>query len=99
MEVTVTKHAGKRLKSRLGLPKKAAQRHAEMVFQAGARHRDVRGRLKRYMDKMFLQHKTATEMRAYGQHLYLFCGSNLVTVLQLPSNMRGGIPDAAVSRQ
>ena len=90
--VIVTNHAAKRFKQRVGLPKTACQRHAEKAFIDGLRHTDVRGSAKRYLDKLFLEHRTANNMRVYGQFVYLFKGKVLVTVLNLPRSVRGGCP-------
>jgi hypothetical protein len=88
--VTVTNHSRKRFKQRLGLSKKACQRHAEIAFLQGATHADVRGRAKRYLDRLFLQHHTANQLRVHGQFVYLFNNNVLITVLGLPKSMRGG---------
>ena len=84
MSVYVTIHAKKRLKQRVGLPKSACQRHAQKAFDNGRCHQDVRGSLKRYLDHLFLSHKTANEIRIYGQFIYLFANTNLMTVLHVP---------------
>lgn len=92
MTISVTNHAAKRFKQRMGLPKKACQRHAETAYEHGATHGEVRGSLKRYMDKLYLQHRTATDIRAYGEQLYLFAGRRLITLFPIPKRMRGGVP-------
>lgn len=89
-EVKVTNHAAKRFKQRLGLPKKACQSHAQRAYEDGYKHVDSKGRAKRYMDKLFLQHRNANQMRVYGEYIYLFSGSVLVTVMNLPKSVRGG---------
>lgn len=91
MEVQVTAHARKRMKSRLGLPKSAIQRLADTAFESGHQHKDARGKAKRYLDRLFLLQKSATNLRVYGDFVYVFCDQTLVTVFQLPHNCRGGI--------
>ena len=87
---TVTNHAAKRFKQRVGLPKAACQRHAEKAFSEGFSHAEARGSAKRYLDKLFLEHRKANNLRVYGQFVYLFAGTVLVTVINLPRKIRGG---------
>lgn len=88
--IQVTNHAQKRFKQRLGLPKKACQRHAEIAFQNGFKHADARGNAKKYLDRLFLEHRTATNMRIYGDVVYIFNHETLITVFGLPKNVRSG---------
>ena len=90
MQVVVTTHAAKRFKQRVGLSKKACQAQAERAMESGYSHADAKGRAKRSLDKLFLEHRTANNIRVYGEHVYLFAGSTLVTVLNLPKSVRGG---------
>lgn len=90
--MVVTNHAAKRLKQRLGLPKKAVLRIADKAYQEGWTHADARGRLKRYLDGLYLAEEKATDMRIHGNFIYLFHGNILITVLNLPKNLRGGVP-------
>ena len=91
-EVIVTNHAAKRLKQRSGLPKKAVNRFAEIAFLKGKKHADVKGRLKRYLDKLFLSHMNGNNIRVYGMFVFIFQDTRLITVLSLPKSMRGGVP-------
>ena len=88
--VSVTNHAAKRFKKRCGFPKKACQSHAQTAYDKGYRHVDAKGRAKRYMDKVFLEHRKANQMRVYGEFIYLFAGTVLITVMNLPKSVRGG---------
>ena len=88
--VKVTNHAKKRFKQRLGLPKSACQTHAQIAFDKGFKHTDAKGRARRYLDKTYFEYRTATQMRVYGEYLYLFCGHTLITVFILPKRLRGG---------
>lgn len=92
MEILVSRHADSRLKERLGLPKSARKRMAQRAFEQGWKHSEARGKLKRYMDHCWLSHKNCENVRIYGEHLWLFSGPMLVTVFEIPKNMRGGVP-------
>lgn len=92
-EVIVTSHAAKRFKQRVGLPKKACLGHAQRAYNNGFKHSEAKGRAKRYMDKIFLTHMKANQMRVYGEFIYMFQGITLITVLPLPKSVRGGFKD------
>lgn len=85
-EATVTKHALRRMKERCGLPKKACGRLATTALNLGIPHGSLRGRLRKHVDYLVLSHAGRTsEIRVYGEFVYLFAGTTLITVLPLPN--------------
>lgn len=83
--VRISDHGGQRGTERLSLSSKAFARTAAIAFKEGLRHDETTGPLKRYFDKVFLSGSHASQIRAYGQHLYLFSADEtLITVLLLP---------------
>lgn len=88
MTITVTKHAIKRFKQRVGLPKSACQKQAELAYRNGISHGDVTGNARKFLDKLFLIHRSANQLRVYGEHVYLFAGTTLITVMHLPNNLK-----------
>ena len=88
MEIEVTNHAKKRFKQRVGLPKSACQRHAEKAFYEGLTHTDVKGRMKRFFNKLYLEYRSANNLRLYGEFIYLFKGTRLITVIHFPKGMK-----------
>ena len=85
MNMLVTDHAKKRLKERAGLNSRGLARSAEIAFNKGICHSDCTGRLKRYVDYLFLSHKKGNNIRLYGDKVYIFHGISLLTVLNLPN--------------
>jgi hypothetical protein len=85
--VIVTHHAADRMKSRIGIPKKAIQRTAEAAFENGVTHKAAKGRLKKWYSKLFREHKTANNVRTFGKHVYIFSNRTLITVIHLPHNL------------
>lgn len=83
--VNVTKHAGKRIRQRLGINKKATARNAEKAFAQGITHAEVKGKLRKYLDGIFLVNFNPTNMRVYNREVYLFRDTTLITVLPLPN--------------
>lgn len=86
----ITTHAKKRLKQRLGLPKKALEKHVDSVLQEGKKHCDAKGRARKWMDKMYLSYEAANNMRVHGQFLYVFNSQTLITVVPVPRWLLGG---------
>lgn len=89
--IVITEHADERLKERLGLPKSARQAATQRAFERGRLHKDATGRLKRYLDKCWLQHRNANNVRLHAEHIWFFAGTTLITVYEIPKNLRGGI--------
>lgn len=81
---TITKHAEKRIKQRLGLGKKAVLRLAERALTQGKTHAEFTGGMKRFLDKVYLSHKTANNLRVLNYYVFIFCNDTLITVLSLP---------------
>ena len=94
-EVHVTRHGNKRLKERLGLDKKARQRHASRAYEQGYSIDEARSGLRKWMINTYFKQEKAGEMRVYGDHCFLFDRSrdqegavSLITVLLLPKCFR-----------
>ncbi len=83
--VAISTHAKKRMKKRLGLPKKALLKMAQKVFDEGIRHKDLKGKAKKYCDYLFLSYETANNIRIYGEYVYLFGHNNcMITTFEIP---------------
>lgn len=91
MEIILTKHAEERLKDRIGLNKKSLKRNAQKAFDYGYKHSDVKGQLRKYVDKIYLENRDRNtyfdNIRIYGDKVYLFKENVLVTVMQIPANL------------
>jgi len=81
----ITKHADKRMRERIGIPRKALKKKAEIALERGVAHKECTGRLKKYVDWVFLSHVKGSDIRLFGEHVYIFTNSRLVTVLPLPN--------------
>lgn len=88
MEITVSKHAETRLRERCGINRKSAQRIAEKAFNDGTQHSQTKGNLKKWVTSLYFNNKAANNIRLYGDKAYIFGGETLITVLQIPSNLR-----------
>ena len=87
----LSEHAKKRMRERSGLNVKSLDRTAEIAFQDGLRHGDCTGRLKKYVDCLFLSHHTGNNIRVYGDNVYIFNGTTLITLLKLPNKFKNAV--------
>jgi len=85
MAVKVTHHGMQRIKDRVGLSKKIADKLAEKVLCNGIKHCDTKGSIKKFLDALYFSHEKANNIHIYNQKIYLFRNEILITVLDLPS--------------
>lgn len=85
--IHITNHAKKRLRQRNGINKKSINRIAEKAYYHGLKHSETTGNLNKWITKLYFMYKKANSIRIYGDKAYLFANSNLITVLQVPSNL------------
>lgn len=84
----MTKHAIERGKERMGLNRKALKRMAKKALVEGKPHSSTRGRLRKYITKLFFQEGKANNTKIYGEFIYLFHNDLLITVYNLPNNFK-----------
>ena len=85
--IIVTKHAQQRIRERCGLNKSAVQRFAEIAYEQGLKHGELKGNLKKWVDKEYFYNKTADNIRLYGDKCYIFRKNKLITIIQVPHNL------------
>lgn len=85
MNVIVKNHAKDRIHERMGLPKSISEKIAQKALEQGLKHSDTVGNLRRYLDYIYFSHENANGMRIYNNKLFIFHGSVLITVMDLPS--------------
>ena len=84
---TITRHARERVKERIGVPSKSADKLANAAWEKGLKHTELKGHLKKYVDSKVIDSKATP--RVYAQFLYLFSrDGKLRTVLTLPGNLQ-----------
>ena len=87
-KIEVSRHAYERLHERCGLSRKAATRMAEKAFYIGMKHSDTKGQINRWITSLYFNNKSANNFRLYGIFAYIFCNKILVTVLEIPNNLK-----------
>jgi len=88
MESYVTTHAGKRIRERVGVNKKSIQTVSDRALNKGLEHKELTGKLKRYIDKLYFRSKTANNIKVYAEKIYLFRDKTLITVVSLPTGLK-----------
>jgi hypothetical protein len=84
----VTAHGEDRIIERVGGKKKNAQKIAEKAYQYGLTHSESKGRLHKYLDKLYLKNPANNrDLRVYNHKVYIFIEERLITVLPLPHNL------------
>lgn len=86
--VKITEHAYQRAKERLGFGRAAVDKMASKAFYDGVVHKQAKGRLKKYFDRLYFEYRTANNIRVYGENVFLFSGQTLITVYQLPNDLK-----------
>lgn len=87
-KIEVSRHAYERLHERCGFSRKAATRMAEKAFYIGMKHSDTKGQINRWITSLYFNNKNANNIRLYGNFAYIFCNKILVTVLEIPNNLK-----------
>ena len=84
----VTIHGENRIVERVGGKKKNAEKIAEKAFRLGMAHSETKGRLNKYLTKLYFQNTSNNgNMRVYNRKVYIFKNEALITVLPLPHNL------------
>lgn len=83
-EVVLTRHAIKRVSQRVGIPKKAVYKNAQKALKYGVSQKEAKGKLRNYLDGVYLMYETANNLRAYNRYVYVFVNERLITVLYIP---------------
>ena len=84
----LTKHSKKRAKQRLGLNDKSLERMAPIVLENGFGHSDLPGKMRKYVDGLYLSHGNGNNIKIYGNHIYIFMNEVLITILHLPNRYK-----------
>lgn len=88
MDVKITEHAYERGKERLSLKHDSLDRLAETAYHTGLKHSETKGKLRKYIDKLWFTNQTANNIKIYGENIFIFSKNLLITVYQLPNDLR-----------
>lgn len=88
MPIKITEHAYERAKERLRFKSEVLDKMAAVAYEEGLKHSESKGLLKKYITSLFFQYGKANNIRIYGEVIYLFASSTLITVYQVPSHLK-----------
>lgn len=86
-QVRASEHGVRRIRQRMGLPKKAAEREIERALENGTPRTEVSGRLRRVLDALFHKHGHYGDYRVWRGFVFVFKGRTFVTVLTLTNGL------------
>ena len=92
--VYVSDHGGRRIRSRCGIKKRAVRKLANEAFTRG-----LTGSLNRYITALYFYNQSANNIRIYKDKVYLFAGTRLITVLNLPQRYRKSVVSCLQRRE
>ena len=94
--MVATHHSRERIKERLGLSKRLADKLATQAYERGHRRTEYSGSIRRYLDKEY-EYKGGAhlDIRVYNQHVFIFDGTILVTCWRLPNKYQSAKPQTA----
>lgn len=82
-----TKHAYERAKDRFGWKSNVLDKMMLKAFNEGIEHKDTKGRLNRYISKLWFEHKKANNVRIYGENIFFFHDEVLITLYRLENSL------------
>lgn len=88
MKVEITDHAYERAAERLNWNRAMLNRMSLIAFEEGIPHSATAGRLNRYITKLYMQERSANATRIFGEHVYIFSGTKLITLFGLPHEFK-----------
>ena len=86
-EIMLTKHGRERIRERIGVGKSEEKinRAAQKAFERGTKYSEVKGTLRRYLDRMYELHGDGDNVRIHAGNLWIFEGTKLITVKNIPA--------------
>ena len=86
-EYIASEHAYKMAKERLSWNKKTLDKMIIRAFEDGIKHSDTNGQLNKYITKLWFKHKSANNIRIYGEDVYFFNNKKLITLYRLSNQL------------
>lgn len=86
-ELIATKHAKDRARERFHWNENSLNKMMAMAFEKGITHSKAKGKLKKFIDKLWLDYKQCNNIRIYGENIYFFAANKLITLYRLDNNL------------
>jgi hypothetical protein len=75
----------------MGLSLPAVERMADIALVSGIRHSETTGPLRKYLDRLYLEHGNGNNSRIYAETVFIFNKETLITVLKLPNEFKRAV--------
>ena len=85
----VSRHGERRVRQRVGLPKRAVERNAQRALTEGIGYKEAVGALRRYIGWLYERYDgNGNNIRINGDKVWVFHDGILITVLNVPGEHR-----------
>lgn len=84
----VSEHGTKRVRARLGIPKKSVEREAERALTHGKSRHELSGSIRRYLDRLYHNEGGHGDFRIWNGSVFIFRDGVLATAWPLPGKFR-----------
>lgn len=75
------------------MPMKSVNRIAQIAFDHGVTHAETSESLNRYLSGIYLNKHCGSNLRIWGEKVYIFEGDALITVLNLPNQYKRAVKE------
>lgn len=86
--IEASEHGTRRMRQRLGLPKKAVEKEIARAHERGTPRTDLSGRIRRVLDALFHRHGHYGDYRVWRGWVFVFKGQSFVTVFPLTNGLQ-----------
>lgn len=88
----VSRHGEKRIRQRVGIPRRSVERLARVILERGTRREAHKGRLRRYLDRKYegtvaSKKGSVIDVILYGGTIYVIADETILTAYKLPSKL------------
>ena len=87
-KLEISNHAYKRARQRISWNRNALNRMTVLAYTCGIRRYQLKGRLKHFINDQMAGYDKPSVIRIHGEIMYIFRHQTLVTLYQLPSDLR-----------
>jgi len=86
--MNISKHAEKRIRKRIGLPRKAVEKFVAEAVENGTPLKEFKGRVKKFYDYTSINYQSGNQSFFYREYLFIAHNGDLVTVYPIPRHIK-----------
>ena len=87
-KLVISNHAYKRARQRISWSRNALNRMTVLAYTCCIRRYQLKGKLKYFTNDLMFGYEKQSNIRIYGEVIYIFRHQTLVTLYQIPSDLR-----------